>query len=113
MPKALIEYLNTHSLDELYSEVEFKDYEPSISTEFEDLTNIIFENLNIKVLTLSRVNSKLITSQFYDKIKNCHSLRKVNFEIYDDAHAYLDIIEANSHVKAWDVHFGDKARFKH
>ena len=60
-------------------------------------------------MTLSRVNSKLITSQFYDKIKNCHSLRKVNFEIYDDAHAYLDIIEVNSHVKAWDIHFGDEA----
>ena len=42
-------------------------------------------------------------------IKNCKSLRSVEFYIMEDAHYYLDIIEANTHVKTWTIEFENRA----
>ena len=105
--KTLIEYLNSLSNGKLLSEVTFEHWQKFESTEFEALTKVIFENLNIKVLELRDVNSKYLTPRFRDMIKNCKSLRSVEFHKIEDAHYYLDIIEANSHVKTWTIEFHD------
>ena len=70
---------------------------------------VIFENLNIKVLNIPYANSKLLTPRFCDMINNCKSLRSVEFYIEKDARYYLNIIEANSHVKTWTIKFDHRA----
>ena len=69
---------------------------------------VIFENLNIKVLNVTNIKSELMTSKFYDMIKNCHSLRSVEFAGIDDVHAQLDVYEANLHVKTWTLSFEEE-----
>ena len=61
------------------------------------------------MLKLRYANFKHLTPQFCDIICNCKSLRSVEFYKIEDAHYYLDIIEANSHVKTWTIEFENRA----
>ena len=72
---------------------------------FEYLTQAIFDNLNVKVLYLWNVKEELLTTEFYDMIKNCHSLRSVTFIENEHAHTQLDVIEGNSNVNQWIIDF--------
>ena len=69
------------------------------------MTQAIFDNLNIKVLTVSDVSSRLLTSHFFDKIKHCQSLRSVKFERIRKVHTQLDTVETNLNVKKWIINF--------
>ena len=74
-------------------------------SEFEQLTQTIFDHLNIKVLTVRDVRSELTTPEFFDRIKDCCSLRSVNFDELEDPQTQLDIIEANLNVRACTIDF--------
>ena len=74
--KNFFEYLNSFSSDKIDIEVDFSfdDWSvPSALSEFEDLIYAIFNNFNVKILTLNNVENHLMTSDLYQKIKNCHS----------------------------------------
>ena len=75
--------------------------------EFEDLTTAVFDSLNIKTLNISYIASELMTDRFFNKIKNCYSLRSVVFTMIDNAHAQLDAVETNLNVKKWTIKFKD------
>ena len=68
-------------------------------SQFEELTDIIFSNLNINDLELLYVEPQLITTEFYDKIKQCKSLRRVKFINITDVDSQLDVIESNSNIQ--------------
>ena len=72
---------------------------------FNELIEVIFDNLPIKELEVNCVRSELLTPQFYTKIKNCSSLRKVEFNKLADPHTQLNAIESNPNVKLWKINF--------
>ena len=76
---------------------------------FNELIEVIFDNLPIKELEVNCVRSELLTPQFYTKIKNCSSLRKVEFNKLADPHTQLNAIESNPNVKLWKINFMEGA----
>ena len=104
----LIEFIKSHCMDELNSEVNFDWWNLLELSEFDNLVQAVFDNLTIKKLIVSGVGSKLMASQLFDKIKHCHSLQCVKFNDINDAHGQLDVIEANLNVKHWTIDFENK-----
>ena len=74
---------------------------------FNELIEVIFDNLPIKELEVNCARSELLTPQFYTKIKNCSSLRKVEFDELADPHTQLNATESNPNVKLWKINFSD------
>ena len=70
-------------------------------SQFEELIDIIFDNLNVKDLELNQLKDRLITNELYDKITNCHSLRVVKFIGIKGLENQLEAIETNHKVKQW------------
>ena len=98
-------YLKSHSLDNVHSEVTFRNFGNLKPADFNKLAKAVFDNLNIKVLSARNVQPRHMTTQFYDMIKNCDSIRKVEFYKIQDAHAQLDAVEANQNVKQWTIDY--------
>ena len=78
-------------------------------TKFKAITEAVFKNLNIKALTTNYFGNRMMKSQFINNIKNCHSLRSVNFNNIWDLEAQLDAVEANQNVKKWTIKLDKEA----
>ena len=68
-------------------------------SQFEELTDAIFSNLKVDDFEVNSVKPQLLTTEFYDKIKQCQSLRSVKFIDIHDVDSQLDVIESNSNIQ--------------
>ena len=95
----LLKYLNSHNLSKIDAQVTLGEWRYLDSSKFEKFIQAVFSYVNIKKLNLYQIWDYKIAGKLYKKIKNCHSLRYVEFHQNKGIKDRLDIIEANLNVR--------------
>ena len=75
----------------------YRDYD-------QKLNQAIFDNLNIKQITVIGSNRKA-KPEFYEMISNYSSLRSVVFRGMEDVDVVVDLVKTNQNVRQWVVYF--------
>ena len=101
----LINYLTNNTFKNMYIKVTFYPLKSLTPGMFKQLTDTIFSCLNINDLEVRYLKEDYWTSDFYDKIKNCKSLRRVKFISLHGADAQLETISSNFNIKQSELEF--------
>ena len=96
-----INYLSNNSLKNLHSKVNYGGWFDFAN---DDLTEAVFDNLNIQELSISCRN--ITAPEFFNLINSCHWLRCVETVGIEDTNALLDVIEASFNVRQWILNLG-------
>ena len=74
---------------------------------FYKLTRTIFSCLNVRDLEVDHLHNILATSEFYELIQQCNSLRVIKFNKFEDANRQLEVISLNHNIKQAHIIFRD------
>ena len=103
--KELKTYLSNNLFEKMYIEVWLYYFENSTFQKFEELTDIIFDYLDVNYLEVWFLDHDITSSNLYDKVRHCKSLRTVKFIQLNNPDAQLEIINSNSNIKQTELEF--------
>ena len=89
----------SNSFNKVHTEIRLNNLSKVKLSEFEELTDAIFKYLDVREIEVMRDRNNLFTTDFYYKIKNCKSLRRVKFISLEDLDAQLDVARSNLNIK--------------